>query len=393
MLALAVAKDVDCVMKKHVYKFAGEVFKQNEGGAIGYELTGVVAKTRMIFLLRKLKEVANGLELAPKIADAFVDDVMCASKKIPAGWRYDCIDKRLVWKVDDQEEDLRYSPDEITARLMVSVANSLEPDIQFTYDAPSCNSDNKMPVLDLKIWCQDNKILFRFFEKSMAADRTIMRDSALSWMTKKVSLSNEICRQLLNTSPELILTGEAELDIEQFCYKMYLSGYSEKERMIIEREGRNQYKNIVKMSDIGCRPMYRGSDWCKQERAVSKLRSRKEWYGKKNDAVIFAQATPEEVLQREIQKVVNSSGLRLKVVERGGKSLKGVFQRSDVMPDSRCWKDDCVVYSTKPKGLCSKEGVGYRIWCEVCDREGTEAVRHGETGRCARVRCGEHIAA
>ena len=67
-------------------------------------------------------------------------------------------------------------------------------------------------------------------------------------MTKKVSLSNEICRQLLNTSPELILTGEAELNIEQFCYKMYLSGYSEKERMIIEREGRNQYKNIVRMS-------------------------------------------------------------------------------------------------------------------------------------------------
>ena len=152
MLALAVAKDVDCVMKKHVYKFAGEVFKQNEGGAIGNELTGVVAKTRMILLLKKLKEEANGLELAPKIADAFVDDVMCASKKIPAGWRYDCIDKRLVWKVDDQEEDLRYSPDEITARLMVSVANSLEPDIQFTYDAPSCNSDNKIPVLDLKIW-------------------------------------------------------------------------------------------------------------------------------------------------------------------------------------------------------------------------------------------------
>ena len=191
----------------------------------------------------------------------------------------------------------------------------------------------------------------------MAADRTIMRDSALSWMTKKVSLSNEICRRLLNTSPELVLTGEAESDIEQFCYKMYLSGYSEKERMIIEREGRNQYKNIVKMSDIGCRPMYRGSDWCKQERAVSKLRSRKEWFGKKNDAVIFVQATPGEVLQREIQKVVNSSGLKLKVVERGGKSLKGVFQRSDVMPDSRCWKDDCVVCSTKPNGLCSKEGV------------------------------------
>ena len=43
-------------MKKHVYKSAGEVYKQNEGGAIGNELTEVVAKTRMILLLRKLRK-------------------------------------------------------------------------------------------------------------------------------------------------------------------------------------------------------------------------------------------------------------------------------------------------------------------------------------------------
>ena len=61
MLALAVAKDVECVMKKHVYKFAGEVYNQNEGGAIGNELTGVVAKTRMIYNVRKLKNRLNEL--------------------------------------------------------------------------------------------------------------------------------------------------------------------------------------------------------------------------------------------------------------------------------------------------------------------------------------------
>ena len=174
---------------------------------------------------------------------------------------------------------------------------------------------------------------------------------------------------------------------------MYLSGYTEKERAIIEKEGRSQYQNILRMSELGERPLYRGAGWCKQERAVSKLRNKKEWFGKKNDAVIFVQATPGEVLQKEIQKVVNSSGFKLKVVERGGKTIKGVLQRSDVYNNSKCWKDDCVVCARKPKGLCSKESAEYRIWCEVCDTDGLQAVMHGETGRCARVRCGEHITA
>ena len=82
------------------------MYKQNEGGAIGNELTGVVARTSMNLLLRNLREVATNLDLNPKIADAFVDDVMCASKVVPAGWRYDCVNKRIIWKHDAQEEDV-----------------------------------------------------------------------------------------------------------------------------------------------------------------------------------------------------------------------------------------------------------------------------------------------
>ena len=41
--------------------------------------------------------------------------------------------------------------------------------------------------------------------------------------------------------------------------------------------------------------------------------------------------------------------------------------------------------------MCSKEGVGYKVWCPLCEEEGSSAVMHGETGRCARVRIGEHF--
>ena len=56
MIALAVSEEVRFVMKNHLFKFREDLFKQNDGGSIGNELTGVVAKTRVIRFIRKLKQ-------------------------------------------------------------------------------------------------------------------------------------------------------------------------------------------------------------------------------------------------------------------------------------------------------------------------------------------------
>ena len=75
-----------------------------------------------------------------------------------------------------------------TAKVICNVASMLEGDISMTYDSPSQNSDGKMPVLDLKVWMDENFIVkFKFFEKSMASRVTIMKDSALTWTSKKTS--------------------------------------------------------------------------------------------------------------------------------------------------------------------------------------------------------------
>ena len=41
--------------------------------------------------------------------------------------------------------------------------------------------------------------------------------------------------------------------------------------------------------------------------------------------------------------------------------------------------------------MYSIESVGYTVICEECERLGRRTVMHGETGRCARVRCNEHF--
>ena len=58
---------------------------------------------------------------------------------------------------------------------------------------------------------------------------------------------------------------------------------------------------------------------------------------------------------------------------------------------SVCNRDDCRVCESDKRGLCCKEGVGYSIWCPVCQQEGLSAVMHGETGKSARVRIGQHL--
>ena len=59
------------------------------------------------------------------------------------------------------------------------MANSIEDDIQLTVDVPCENEDNKLPVLDLKMWVEERElengtgkyeiVLHEFYEKPMAS--------------------------------------------------------------------------------------------------------------------------------------------------------------------------------------------------------------------------------
>ena len=54
-------------------------------------------------------------------------------------------------------------------------------------DIPSDNEDNKLPVLDLKMWVEEHRddeevysqLMHEFYEKTMVSDLMIMKESAL----------------------------------------------------------------------------------------------------------------------------------------------------------------------------------------------------------------------
>ena len=310
------------------------------------------------------------------------------------GEGYSVTNDGLEWSELKYSEDRSKEADVRVAELIVGLANTLpnEVDIQMTFDTPSMNASKKMPVLDLQIWCQNNQVRFCFYEKPMASNFVIHRWSALSWTTKKSSLAGEVARRYLNNSPELVTEQYMEPLLDKFRHKMLVSGYSCREREIIIKEGTARYHNILKLAAKGERPIYRPSSWHKEERAIQKKVKGKSWFGK-NDTVVFVQSTPGEVLKKGIEKIIAAKGFDVKVVEQGGRSIKSILQRSDIDPCLSCGAVDCPVCETKAGGNCQVEGVVYKIWCKKCEENGVKTVMYGETGKTARIRCGQHKAA
>ena len=47
---------------------------------------------------------------------------------------------------------------------------------------------------------------------------------------------------------------------------------------------------------------------------------------------MFVQATPKEILKKAVQSEAESIGLKIKVIEKGGRDVKSILQRSDIQP-------------------------------------------------------------
>ena len=63
----------------------------------------------------------------------------------------------------------------------------------------------------------------------------------------------------------------------------------------------------------GRKPMYRSSEWKKEERAVERLKKRSVWFGRDSDSVVFVQATPDGALRKELMKIIKQEGWKIRV--------------------------------------------------------------------------------
>ena len=77
-------------------------------------------------------------------------------------------------------------------------------------------------------------------------------------------------------------------------------------------------------------PIHRPKDWHRLERIEQKERKVRSWYKTGGfDSVLFVPETPNANLKRMYEHTIQGSGLRIKVVERSGRTLKSELQRSN----------------------------------------------------------------
>ena len=241
--------------------------------------------------------------------------------------------------------------------------------------------DGKLPSLDTKVWVVDNwRLMFEFFEKTMATNLMVEAGSALSTEIKMTTLSEEVTRRLRNTSMEMESSRRLEL-IENACIKMKTSGHKDTFIRLAVEKGIRAYNERVSRSKLeedhpGFQPLYPKAGWKKDLRSKEKALKRGNWFKGKDDktetflhetgggvkkkpflkagwknklrksaaTVVFVPSTRGGTLVRMLMededKMAEMSGFRVKYQEAGGSILANAFEK-DLGSGQHCGRAAC----------------------------------------------------
>ena len=187
---------------------------------------------------------------------------------------------------------------------------------------------------------------------------------AIPMQVKRTVLTQEMLRILLHCSTHLPwITVQHHLS--NFTLKMQYSGYDQPFRYDVTKSAINAYHTMRDNEANDIRPLYRPKSWPKAECIECRERKKSEWYKRGGfDSVIFVPSTPKEKLKRMYQTEIRKSGLRIKVIERTGRTLKSQLQISNPFKQEGCIRPNCFVWTTTKDGNCNSESVTYKIKCE-----------------------------
>ena len=363
---------IKTVMKNHIYLYHGKLRRQDGGGGIGVELTGAVAKCVMTDWSKRFCLRAGELGIQLKMFKCYVDDENTVMRSLPCGTRYE--NEELVIKEDEIEGDSLVPEDQRNMELLKEVADAVEPMIETTVDYPSKHEDNKMPILDLKVWTSEREdggkeVEFEFYRKPFASRFVMLASSAAPWQMKRTVLTQEGIRRLLRCRPSLPASRKCEI-LTEFMRMLRRSGYNEKFRLEILKSAKSGYEKIVEADKNDVKPMYRNKSWKREERYKEKNEKERDWFLKAGcSSVMFVPYTPEDRLAKKLratmERIMGGRG-GMKVVSQVGRSVCSMVQRADPWKRKHCGRAECMVCDGG-KGDCTKESIRYKILCKECN--------------------------
>lgn len=149
---------INVVMGSHVYRFAGKIFLQSNGGPIGLRSTATLAALAMklwdIAWLRLLERESISVDEYFR----YVDDVRNFLAPLCEGWRWTgkIFEFSKIWEAEDlvseESDDLR------TMKELTKAMCSLVSYLQFEGEVAEMYDNKKLPTLDTSIWVEDKKI-------------------------------------------------------------------------------------------------------------------------------------------------------------------------------------------------------------------------------------------
>ena len=171
MLVEAVRVVLKTLLETHTYEFAGEIRRQTKGGAIGVEVTGVVAQVFMVWWDRQFTAKLDPIGIRLKLHERYIDDTNMVTKQTEKGAQYD--GTNVVITEDTKKEDEGVPDDERTMKFLQAVANSIHQSIRTTIDYPTKYEEGKVPMLDVKMWMEKVEDKWEHYEKEMATKSVI----------------------------------------------------------------------------------------------------------------------------------------------------------------------------------------------------------------------------
>ena len=280
--------------------------------------------------------------------------------------------------IPESEENQGQPPDKRTMQRLQEIGNSIHPSIQVTIDFPSNNQNGRMPVLDTEHWLQEvmingklkKQVLHSHYSKPMSSAFVTHKNSAMSTRTKESVLVADLTRVMRNIS--LWCTAEERREkVQHYMARLQYSGYNMEDRVKIYRKAKSRFDDMVKRDETGEEPLYRSKNWNKAERNEEKRRKKGSWFrGNGSEAVFFVDATPGSQLAEQCRREFDRTGLKVKVVERSGRSVKRTLVKSNPFKRGGCSRGGCQVCTLDGDVDCRARGIHYKIWCDGTDAQG-----------------------
>ena len=200
----------------------------------------------------------------------------------------------------------------------------------------------------------------------------------------------------MNSSPRLEWKTETAPVITEYMERMRKAGYKERYRKSVLQHALQINDRKWKDERDGTRPIYRPKDWKREERMEGKKEKRLKWSKKGGHiAPIFVPTTPNGTLAKMMRKVCEEEakeGIRFKILESGGITMKSQLQKSNPNETPGCSDEECLGCASErgKGGKCRRNNVNYEVECKLCP-EGNRPKYIGETSRNMYTRCKEHV--